>query len=230
MKLMDRIIIVLCVLGLLTLGTLAHFHKLVMPDWFPSHFAARAFVVLCVLWLVAELLNFIYGDMNSKNVEEERVSFVLVLATEVGLIVTIIVASYVSYDMREDNYHIILGRLQYVGLAVMFLGIWFRQWAIKLLGNNFTTSVHLKENKEKNSMVVRGMYKYIRHPSYTGMLLTLIGLPLALGAWFGAIVVALVALVAYSLRIKEEERMLIKKFGKKYIEYRKHTWRFFPGY
>jgi len=227
MKLLDRIIIVLCVIGLLTLSILAYFHKFVIPDWFPSHFAARAFVVICLLWLIIELSNFVYGNMNSKNIEEERVSFLLVLLTEVGLIVTIGVASFLSYDMREDNYDILLGRIQYIGLFVMLIGIIFRQWAIKLLGKNFTTSVHLKENK---GLMNKGIYRYIRHPSYTGMLLTLIGLPLAVGAWFAAIIVTIVALIAYTLRIKEEERMLIKKFGKEYIEYKKHTWRFFPGY
>jgi protein-S-isoprenylcysteine O-methyltransferase Ste14 len=231
MKLWDRIIIVLCILSLIALSVLAYFHNIILPNWFPTHFAARAFVIICIVWLITELSYFIKGNTNSKNIEEERVSFILILATEVSLIIMIAIASFVSYDMREDNYHIILGRIQHIGLILMLIGIVFRQIAIIFLGKNFTTSVHLKSpNEKQKNLVNKGLYKYIRHPSYTGMILTLIGLPLALGAWAGAIIVFIVSLIAYSFRIKEEERMLVKKFGKEYIEYKKHTWKFFPGY
>lgn len=73
------------------------------------------------------------------------------------------------------------GDLQYVGLILLAFGIMLREWSIWVLGKHFTVRVQVSE---KAKLVTQGPYMYIRHPSYTGILLTFIGIPLAIGTWF----------------------------------------------
>ena len=65
-----------------------------------------------------------------------------------------------------------------VGLVLMWSGIVVRQWAIALLGRFFTVDVRVQSGQ---TVVDGGPYRWVRHPSYSGMILTLVGIGLALG-------------------------------------------------
>ena len=78
-------------------------------------------------------------------------------------------------------------------------------------------------------MTTKGPYRWIRHPAYGGALLTIVGVPLALGTWAGALVTAAIGLAAYSYRVRVEEQALLAAFGDEYREYRRRTWKFLPG-
>jgi len=83
---------------------------------------------------------------------------------------------------------------------------------------------------EKAKLVTNGPHNYIRHPAYTGGILSLIGIPLAVGTWFGALVAIVVSWIAYQYRIRVEEEALQAAFGSEYEEYKKRTWKLFPGF
>lgn len=113
----------------------------------------------------------------------------------------------------------------YVGVALMFVGIGVRQWAIAVLGKFFTATVRSMEGQY---VVNRGPYRWVRHPSYTGAILTLIGLGLAGGSWEGMVGVLVIAALVYGYRIHVEEQFLIRELGNDYITYRKRTKRIIP--
>lgn len=73
-----------------------------------------------------------------------------------------------------------------------------------------------------------GPYRWIRHPSYTGALITLFGVGLALGNWLSLIVILVAGFTGYSYRVMVEERTLLTALGEPYREYMKHTKRFIP--
>jgi protein-S-isoprenylcysteine O-methyltransferase Ste14 len=113
----------------------------------------------------------------------------------------------------------------YPGIVVMILGIIFRQWAIAVLGRFFSGTVSTQKGQK---VVENGPYKYIRHPSYTGALLILLGIGLALQSWGATITLMLLFSLAYGYRIHVEEKVLIKALGDPYIEYKKRTKRLIP--
>jgi protein-S-isoprenylcysteine O-methyltransferase Ste14 len=113
----------------------------------------------------------------------------------------------------------------YPGIIVMILGIIFRQWSITVLGRFFSGTVSTQEGQK---VVEKGPYKYIRHPSYTGALLILIGMGLALQSWGAVITLILLFSLAYGYRIHIEENILISELGNPYIEYKKRTKRLIP--
>src|SRR5260370_28811837 len=72
--------------------------------------------------------------------------------------------------------------LFFVGICLMLLGIALRWYSAAILGKYFTFDVAIHSGQ---ILVEVGPYRYIRHPSYSGALLTLLGFGLALGNWIG---------------------------------------------
>ena len=72
-----------------------------------------------------------------------------------------------------------------------------------------------------------GIYARVRHPSYAGMMLAMVGICLlAWTQWMAA--VAVVWLVLMRIMVMFEERELVKRFGAPYEEYRRRVPAFLP--
>ncbi len=97
-----------------------------------------------------------------------------------------------------------------VGVALAVAGIALRQWSVATLGGFFTTAVEVQPG---HRIIENGPYARLRHPSYTGALLTVVGLALALGSWLSCVVAALCALAGLVQRILVEERALASRLG-----------------
>ncbi|MFQ5444685.1 MAG: methyltransferase family protein [Nitrospinales bacterium] len=69
-----------------------------------------------------------------------------------------------------------------------------------------------------------GIYRYLRHPVYVGINLTLFGLLAACGSIFGMAYLAIVVIPLNRYRAREEEKALLEKFGDNYRAYREKTW------
>ena len=67
-----------------------------------------------------------------------------------------------------------------LGVIVMWLGLAIRVWAIVALGRAFRTTVEVDPGQ---AIVSTGPYRWVRHPSYSGLLLIVIGCGLAAGNW-----------------------------------------------
>src|SRR6266404_9906421 len=115
--------------------------------------------------------------------------------------------------------------LFFVGICLMLLGITLRWYSAALLGKYFTFDVAIQSGQ---TLVEAGPYHYVRHPSYTGALLTLFGFGLALGNWVGLVANLSCMGFAYGYRIPVEEAALTSALGEAYNQYVKRTWRLVP--
>jgi len=113
----------------------------------------------------------------------------------------------------------------WLGILFMYGGIALRLFAVITLGAYFTTAVATVREQQ---VVMRGPYRYIRHPSYTGFLLILVGFGLCFGNWLSPVVMVGVALIGFSYRIRVEERILQEQLGQPYRIYMRHTKRLIP--
>lgn len=113
----------------------------------------------------------------------------------------------------------------FLGIFLMLAGIAFRFYAMSVLGRFFTYDVAVHAGQ---TVVEAGPYRYIRHPSYTGALITLVGLGLALGNWAGLFAVLVCMAVAYGYRISVEEAALLAALGDPYKQYMRRTRRLIP--
>jgi protein-S-isoprenylcysteine O-methyltransferase len=115
--------------------------------------------------------------------------------------------------------------LFFIGIALMWSGIAFRYYAMRVLGRYFTYDVAVHGGQ---TVIEAGPYRYIRHPSYTGAMITLIGLGLALGNWAGMLALTICGLIGYAYRIHVEESALVAALGEPYTEYMARTRRLVP--
>ena len=112
-----------------------------------------------------------------------------------------------------------------VGLAAVVGGLWLRLWAIRTLGRFFTSTVMVQTGQ---TVVVTGPYRVLRHPSYTGALVTAVGVTIALASPVGATLCLVLGIPAYVYRIAVEEATLSAQLGDLYRSYQTRTWRLVP--
>jgi protein-S-isoprenylcysteine O-methyltransferase Ste14 len=91
------------------------------------------------------------------------------------------------------------------GIAVTSAGIALRQWAIRTLGQYFVGHVLVQPGQ---AVISSGPYRWVRHPSYTGLWLEMIGVGLSTGNAAGMATCALMPLAGITARISGEEREL----------------------
>lgn len=112
------------------------------------------------------------------------------------------------------------------GIVVMVAGVLLRQWAILTLGKYFTVDVRVRPDQQ---VIDRGPYRFVRHPSYTGLIVFFVGVGLALTDWASLIVLAVIPTVGLLVRIRAEERALSVGLGDEYRRYAAGRPRLFPG-
>ena len=116
--------------------------------------------------------------------------------------------------------------VQVFGVIVMWVGLATRVWAVAALGGAFRTTVEVDPDQP---VVTTGPYKWIRHPSYAGLLLIVAGLGLAIGNWLSAAACLALPLPALAWRIHVEEAELSRMLGDAYRAYQTRTARLIPG-
>ncbi|MCX6320414.1 MAG: isoprenylcysteine carboxylmethyltransferase family protein [Bacteroidia bacterium] len=114
----------------------------------------------------------------------------------------------------------------WIGVLILCLGLLLRYWSIHVLGKNFRTTIELEKGQK---VIQRGPYKWIRHPSYSGIILFCIGYGLIAQNWLSLIIVVSLPTIALLYRIKIEEEELTKGMGDEYKEYKKKTKKLIPG-
>ena len=83
--------------------------------------------------------------------------------------------------------------------------------------------------QQGHRVVDTGPYRVLRHPSYTGILVTLLGMGIALDSWASVAVAFLLPLAGILRRIGEEEQVLRRELGEPYRDYSRRTSRLVPG-
>ena len=105
-------------------------------------------------------------------------------------------------------------------------GLLIRITAIYTLGRSFTANVSIHAAQKLHRS---GLFRYVRHPSYTGMLLIFLALGLRMQTWLSLTIVMIPPFAALLYRIHVEEAALTGAFGDEYVEYSRTTKRLIPG-
>jgi protein-S-isoprenylcysteine O-methyltransferase Ste14 len=171
---------------------------------------------------VSEGSTRIRSAMNRGGASVDHGSIVAVV---VALVAGVLIAIWSAVDVPAGA---IPGRWTpfLAGLVMMWLGIALRQWAVWTLGRFFTVVVRVAVAQ---TVVETGPYRWVRHPSYTGLLLTLVGLGVALGSWLSVLALATVPSIGLVARIRVEERELLAGLGEPYRKYAEQRRRLVPG-
>jgi protein-S-isoprenylcysteine O-methyltransferase Ste14 len=116
--------------------------------------------------------------------------------------------------------------LKPVALAVLMVGLAIRWAAIYSLGRSFSANVAIHATQKLNRS---GLFHYVRHPSYSGLLLLFLAVGLRTRNWLSLLLMTVPPIIALLYRIRVEEDALIAAFGDDYLDYIRTTPRLIPG-
>jgi len=112
------------------------------------------------------------------------------------------------------------------GIVLIAAGIGLRAWSIAILGRFFQYRVEVQPG---HRVVTGGPYRYLRHPSYTGIALVLAGIALACDDVWSLLAVAVLGGAGLAVRIRAEERQLTRALGAEYERFAAGRKRLVPG-
>jgi protein-S-isoprenylcysteine O-methyltransferase Ste14 len=116
-----------------------------------------------------------------------------------------------------------------IGHLGMYISIVLALIALSLILNGWYNIYKNYWSKEtgRGTLVTSGVYRYIRHPQYTGLLLLSLGMILN-WATLPLIILFPVMVYMYLRLAKREERDMVTEFGDQYQSYMERTKRFIP--
>jgi protein-S-isoprenylcysteine O-methyltransferase Ste14 len=116
--------------------------------------------------------------------------------------------------------------LKLAALLMLIAGLALRWSAVLSLGKSFSSNVaiHATQTVRKT-----GLYRWMRHPSYSGLLLCFFAVGLHTLNWISLLVITVPTTAVLLYRIHVEEIALREAFGEEYIEYSQRTKRLVPG-
>jgi protein-S-isoprenylcysteine O-methyltransferase Ste14 len=116
--------------------------------------------------------------------------------------------------------------LRPMALGILILGLVVRGVAVFSLGSAFSANVATHEGQKLKR---GGLYSIVRHPSYFGLELILLGFALHARTWTCFAVILIPSTLALLYRIHVEETALRRAFGAEYEDYSRSTRRLIPG-
>lgn len=187
---------------------------------FNQNYMSLIFLSVYTAWLVSEImLNKVMRGSNTDQQQKDKGSLTTMW---IIIIVSTVAARFVSHTTpwKIDGQSI-----PFIGLLVIIAGMILRFAAIIQLGRLFTVMVTIREG---HHLKKDGIYKHLRHPSYSGSLLSFLGYGISLNNWLSLAVVFVPILFVFVYRMNIEEKVLSAEFNGEYTDYMKTTKRLIP--
>lgn len=205
----------------------------VKPLYAHDAIAGGLFWATLVAWLVFELHTGVRGWLRSRDADEANGGETAITRADRGSMVFLSVACgvgmigcFVVSALSGGTRWAVPGWVPLtVGLVIAWAGMLFRGWAVRSLGDAFTFTVQVRSDQR---VVRSGPYRVLRHPSYTGGLVTLAGIGIALDTLPGLILLLVCVLAGYRRRINVEEQELRRHLGEEYDSFSRDTYRLVP--
>jgi len=176
------------------------------------------FLFSTIIWLMGELYVELKLTKNDGVITDKNTS----RALEIG---TIFLFLFSGAFYLYPFFPIVDSFLSFMGLLLVVTGVSFRQYSIHSLGQFFSGHIRFKE---EHVLIKEGPYRFFRHPSYFGSVLSYTGLGLASFSWVTLFLFPFAIILLYFYRTQKEEKMLFQVFGMDYLDYAKKTWGFLP--
>jgi len=111
-----------------------------------------------------------------------------------------------------------------VGLALIVIGLTLTFVAASTLRRFYSPTLRVRRDHQ---LITHGLYRFVRHPLYTGMGTATVGVLVYSSSLYGLLILlALVPLLVNRIRI--EEQMMTAEFGDSYRSYKKTTHKLIP--
>ena len=179
-------------------------------------------LIISFLWLISEISLALLKRSSQAGKDMDKSSLrilwiTIFISINTGVFLAISGIGRLNFYARETYF---------TGLFFILAGLLVRWIAIFQLRKYFTVNVSIREDQQ---LIQKGLYRYLRHPSYSGSLLSFFGLALVFNNWLTFLIIFFPILFAFLYRISVEEAELRKSFGENYLAYAKRTKKIIPG-
>jgi protein-S-isoprenylcysteine O-methyltransferase Ste14 len=184
------------------------------------------FMAVQDLWILFALY-WLLSALNRKKTKQRES-----MLQRLAYISPLLIAVYLLYYSRTDFGFLAIYfvphtlEVQWIGVAIMVMGLAIAFWARVHLGSNWSGVVTLKEGHE---LIRTGPYRKIRHPIYTGILVGFLGNAIVNGQVRGLVALAIIW-ASFYIKARREEKFLAQEFGPKFEEHTRHTGMFVPKF
>ena len=187
-----------------------------------AFFSHPPLIAITMVFLLLSVMAVFAGGNLSRGIREDRGNrWVLFPIMVLGL-----AGAFVPALTDRIGFGVVDGdAVRWAGVALTLIGGTLRLAPVYILGHRFSRLVAIQPD---HRLVTGGLYTYIRHPSYLGLIVTSIGWAFAFRSVVGVLLA--LALVPFIVaRIRSEEALLGSEFGSEYDAYRARTFRLIPG-
>lgn len=179
---------------------------------------AAVFVATLLAWSVLEVRQGLQRRTGATNTDRGSLMVVRVLAV-VGALLAALLARGGAGAFVPGTALIALA------FALICGGIALRLWSFRTLGRYFTFQVMTSADQP---VITTGPYRFVRHPSYTGILLILAGVGLSYGNVLSLAALLVLPLLGFINRIRVEEAALSTALGDRYASFARGRKRLVP--
>lgn len=179
-------------------------------------------IALSVVWLGSEIVLARVKRSKQTDKSPDRSSLRLLWI----VIVVSIICGNIAVGLGVGGFGGRSTVLPTIGITLIVCGLVIRWVAILSLKRQFTVDVSIVEG---HRIISEGIYRYVRHPAYSGSLVSFFGLGLCFSNYVALFIVFVPICWAFLHRINIEERVLCEAFGNEYVQYCASTKRLIPG-
>jgi protein-S-isoprenylcysteine O-methyltransferase Ste14 len=184
-------------------------------------FSYPPLIAVALVTIVLGVVSLFSEGHIGSGVKEDRSNRWVIAALSV---LGVVDAYLPAYTDRIDFLTFGGDAVRWLGVLLYAAGGVFRLAPVFILGRRFSGLVAIQP---EHRLVTSGLYGIIRHPSYLGLFVLILGWGLAFRSGVG-VIIAVLSLVVLLARIASEERLLSETFGAEYDAYRARTWRLLP--
>jgi len=154
----------------------------------------------------------------SDHKKEDRLIFFL------AFIIWILILVITSFGNIQSPFFSSSSPMNILGVLIFIAGLIITVNAQMTLKLNYSSTLRIREGHQ---LITHSIYKYVRHPVYSGVILRAFAISIYASSLPGFLF-ALTGIPLFNYRIGVEEKMLIEEFGDEYLEYTKATWKLLP--
>jgi len=176
---------------------------------------------LYLIWIASEVLIAIItrtkqggGDVRDRGT---------MLLLWIVIVFSMTLSGYARYYF--ETWYPFSPLVRHLGTAVLLAGLVIRLFSVLWLGKAFSANVAIRESQKLNQS---GAYKFIRHPSYLGLVIIFFAIGLHSGNPVGLACACVPTTAMLLYRIHVEEAALVSAFGAEYEGYMGRTKRLIP--
>ncbi len=194
------------------------------PLVFTDHAYTIAFAIVLLIWYIPDRISsfWLRSSRDPTARQQDRGSYYVLISL---IILGGFAGFLLAFAWTDAAIPWFRPQVTIAGLILILLGGGLRWWAILLLGRYFTLDVAVRPTQQ---VVQSGPYRFVRHPAYSGTLLSFVGIGLALANWASLVVLLASVLIGLLYRVSVEEKALVEALGQPYVDYMRRTKRFIP--